>query len=114
MLRIVPGNIVDILFDAAGMSIAADKANLQRELGIDQPIVVQYAALDRRPAARRPRLFLCLGEAGAARRSCRGFRSPRGSPALALLFSASIGVPLGVISAVKQGHGSIISCASSA
>src|SRR5258705_13876007 len=42
LLRIVPGNIVDILFDAAGFVDPADKANLERELGLDQSIVVQY------------------------------------------------------------------------
>ena len=42
LLRIVPGNIVDILFDAAGMVDPADKANLQRQLGLDQPIALQY------------------------------------------------------------------------
>jgi peptide/nickel transport system permease protein len=42
LLRIVPGNIVDILFDAAGYVDPADKAKLERELGLDQPIVVQY------------------------------------------------------------------------
>ena len=42
LLRVVPGNIVDILFDAAGFVDPADKANLEKELGLDQPIVVQY------------------------------------------------------------------------
>ena len=42
LLRIVPGNIVDILFAPAGYVDPADKANLERELGLDQPIVVQY------------------------------------------------------------------------
>src|SRR2546423_6945138 len=42
LLRIVPGNIVDILFAAAGYVDQADKANLERELGLDQPIVLQY------------------------------------------------------------------------
>src|SRR6266852_2576954 len=42
LLRIVPGNIVDILFAAAGYVDPADKANLERELGLDQSIVVQY------------------------------------------------------------------------
>ena len=42
LLRIVPGNIVDILFDAAGYVDPADKAHLQQELGLDQPIAVQY------------------------------------------------------------------------
>src|SRR6202795_4363095 len=42
LLRIVPGNIVDILFDAAGYVDPTDKANLEKELGLDQPMVVQY------------------------------------------------------------------------
>src|ERR1700681_4881081 len=42
LLRIVPGNIVDILFDAAGFVDPADKTNLERELGLDQSIVAQY------------------------------------------------------------------------
>ena len=42
LLRVVPGNIVDILFDAAGFVDPTDKANLEKELGLSQPIVVQY------------------------------------------------------------------------
>ena len=44
MLRVVPGNIADILFDAAGMIDVAEKAKLEHELGLDKPIAVQYAA----------------------------------------------------------------------
>jgi peptide/nickel transport system permease protein len=102
LLRIVPGNIVDILFDAAGFVDKADKANLERELGLDQPIVVQYlhwisgllrgdlgySYVSEKPALQEilPRIPITARLAG-----------------LALLFSASIGIPLGVISAVKQG-----------
>jgi len=42
LLRVVPGNIVDILFDAAGFVDPADKANLEKELGLNLPIYVQY------------------------------------------------------------------------
>src|SRR5262245_23657015 len=42
LLRIVPGNIADILFSAAGMIDPADKLDLERQLGLDQPIVIQY------------------------------------------------------------------------
>ena len=57
---------------------------------------MQYVALDRRAGARRSRLFLRLGEAGARRRSRRASRSPPSSPGLALAFSILFGVPLGV------------------
>jgi peptide/nickel transport system permease protein len=101
MLRLVPGNIADILFDSAGMVDVADKAKLEHQLGIDKPIVVQYAAwisglahgdlgysyVSEKPAIQEilPRIPITAKLAG-----------------LALLFSIVFGVPLGVISAVKQ------------
>src|SRR5258708_12504354 len=42
LLRIVPGNIVDILFDAAGFVDPAAKANLEKHLLLIHPILVQY------------------------------------------------------------------------
>ena len=42
LLRVVPGNIVDILFDAAGFVDPTDKANLEKELGLNLPIYQQY------------------------------------------------------------------------
>ena len=102
LLRIVPGNIVDILFDAAGFVDPADKANLERELGLDTSIVVQYlhwiggllhgdlgySYVSEKPALDEilPRIPITARLAG-----------------LALLFSTVIGVPLGVLSALKQG-----------
>jgi ABC-type microcin C transport system permease subunit YejB len=41
MLRLVPGNIADILVDASG-SDPKEKAKIARELGIDRPIAEQY------------------------------------------------------------------------
>jgi peptide/nickel transport system permease protein len=102
LLRIVPGNIVDILFAAAGYVDPADKANLERELGLDQSIIVKYlhwiggllhgdlgySYVSEKPALDEilPRIPITARLAG-----------------LALLFSTSIGIPLGVISAVNQG-----------
>src|SRR5690349_22716763 len=102
LLRIVPGNIVDILFAAAGYVDPADKANLERELGLDQSIIAQYlhwiggllhgdlgySYVSEKPALGEilPRIPITARLAG-----------------LALLFSASVGIPLGVVSAVYQG-----------
>src|ERR1700740_2267207 len=44
MLRVAPGNIADILFDAAGFADPAEKANIMKELGPEKPLPVQYAA----------------------------------------------------------------------
>jgi len=101
MLRVVPGNIADILFDAAGMIDTAEKAKLETELGLDKPIIVQYAAwinglahgdlgysyVSEKPTIQEiaPRIPITAKLAG-----------------LALLFSIAFGVPLGVISAVRQ------------
>jgi peptide/nickel transport system permease protein len=101
MLRLVPGNIADILFDAAGMIDVAEKANLEKQLGLDRPIVVQYvdwigglahgdlgySYVSEKPALAEiaPRIPITAKLAG-----------------LALLFSIVFGVPLGVLSAVNQ------------
>jgi peptide/nickel transport system permease protein len=101
MLRVVPGNIADILFDAAGMIDTAEKANLEKQLGLDQPIAIQYVQwigglahgdlgysyVSEKPTIEEilPRIPITARLAG-----------------LALLFATLFGVPLGVISAVKQ------------
>jgi peptide/nickel transport system permease protein len=101
MLRLVPGNIADILFDAAGMIDTAEKANLEKQLGLDRPIAIQYvdwigglahgdlgySYVSEKPAIDEilPRIPITAKLAG-----------------LALLFSVVFGVPLGVISAVRQ------------
>jgi peptide/nickel transport system permease protein len=101
MLRLVPGNIADIVFNAAGMIDVAEKAKLAKELGLDQPIVVQYAQwvnglahgdlgysyVSEKPAIKEilPRIPITAKLAG-----------------LALAFAIMFGVPLGVVSAVKQ------------
>src|ERR1043166_3632471 len=42
LLRVMPGNIVDILYDAAGYVNPREKAKIEAELGLDKSIVVQY------------------------------------------------------------------------
>jgi len=101
LLRVVPGDIADILFDAAGFVNASEKAQLEKELGLDKPIPVQYAAWiggllrgdlgysykSEKPALEEiaPRVPISAALAG-----------------LALAFSILLGVPLGVVSAVRQ------------
>jgi peptide/nickel transport system permease protein len=101
MLRLVPGNISDILFDAAGMVNPADKARLEAELGLDRPIFVQYASWI------KGLLTGDLGYAYVSEKPAIDEILPRipvtaKLALLALFFSVVIGVPLGVISAVKQ------------
>src|SRR5437870_6036149 len=101
LLRLTPGNIADILFDAGGFVDPADKARIEADLGLDKPIPVQYAVWiggllrgdlgisyqTERPAIKEiaPRIPITAKLA-----------------ALALVFAVLLGVPMGVISAVKQ------------
>ncbi|MBK8765548.1 MAG: ABC transporter permease [Burkholderiaceae bacterium] len=101
MLRLVPGNVTDIIFDSAGFVNEKQKKSIERELGLDKPIVVQYvnwigglakgdlgyAYVSEKPAIDEilPRIPVTVKLA-----------------TLTLIFSVLFGVPLGVISAVRQ------------
>src|ERR1700760_1802640 len=101
LLRMVPGNIADILFAAAGMIDPAEKAGLEHQLGLDQPILTQYlqwiggllhgdlgySYISEKPALDEilPRIPISAKLAG-----------------LAITFAVLFGVPLGVMSAVRQ------------
>ena len=103
MLRLVPGNIADILVDASG-SDPKEKARIVHDLGLDRPIAEQYvswivglsrgdlgfAYVSERPAIEEiaPRIPISAKLAG-----------------MAVLISVLLGVPFGVISAVRQNSG---------
>ena len=101
LMRVVPGNIADILFDSSGYIDQVQKAKIEAELGLDKPLPEQYfkwigglltgdfgySYMSERPAITEilPRLPVTLKLA-----------------ALTLFFTIIIGIPLGVWSAVKQ------------
>ena len=101
LMRVVPGNIADILFESSGYIDQVQKAKIEAELGLDKPLVQQYfgwigglvqgdfgfSYMSERPAISEilPRLPVTL-KLGA----------------LTLFFTIAFGIPLGVWSAVKQ------------
>ncbi len=101
LMRLAPGNITDIIFESAGYVDQADKKRLEAELGFDRSIPMQYAAWigeflrgDLGKSYRydlpawdviKPRLPVTLELA-----------------VLALGFSILLGVPTGVVSAIRQ------------
>jgi peptide/nickel transport system permease protein len=101
MLRIVPGNIADILFDSAGMIDVAEKAKLEHEIGLDKPIVVQYVHWIG-GLAHGDLGYSYVSEKPALQEILPRIPITAKLASLALLFSIVFGVPLGVISAVKQ------------
>lgn len=101
LLRIVPGNIADILFDSAGLVDPAEKQQIIKDLGLDLPLVTQYAHwigglahgdLGYSYVSEKPVLDEILPRIPITARLA----------GLALLFAVCTGVPFGVISAVRQ------------
>ena len=101
LLRIVPGNIADILFDSAGMIDPKEKQQIIIDLGLDKSLPVQYGQW----------IFgLLRGDLGYSYVSEKLVleeilpRIPITArlAGVALLFAVCSGVPLGVISAVRQ------------
>ena len=101
LLRVVPGNIADILFDAAGYVDPHEKLNIEREFGLDQPIWRQYAAwID--ALAHGDLGYSFISEKPAAEEILPRIPVSAKLAAMALTFSVLIGIPLGVLSAVRQ------------
>jgi peptide/nickel transport system permease protein len=101
MLRLVPGNITDIIFDSAGFVNPAQKQKIERQLGLDQPIVTQYVkwigGLMRGDLG-----YAYVSEKPAIEEILPRIPVTAKLAALALIFSVLFGVPLGVLSAVRQ------------
>jgi peptide/nickel transport system permease protein len=103
LMRLAPGNITDIIFESAGYVDEADRKRLEVELGIDKPVPVQYV--------RWLGEFL-RGDLGKSYRydlPAWQIIKPRlpvtlELAVLALGFSVLLGVPFGVISAVRRGR----------
>lgn len=101
LLRLVPGNIADILFDSAGFVDPAEKAAIERDLGLDLPWVQQYWHWI-------SGLFTGdLGMSYATETPVWEELAPRlpitaKLAIMSLFFAVAFGVPLGVISAVNQ------------
>ncbi len=101
LLRLVPGNIVDILFDSAGMVDPAEKLKIMKDLGLDRSIPEQYISwiggllhgdLGYSYVSEKPTLSEILPRLPITAKLA----------AMAISFAVLIGVPLGVISAVRQ------------
>jgi peptide/nickel transport system permease protein len=101
LLRLAPGDIVDILFSAAGYVDAQEKRAILKDLGMDRPYWIQYLAWLRE---------IVTGELGKSYR----YELPTWQlirpllpvtlelAALAILVAVLLGMPTGVISATRQ------------
>jgi peptide/nickel transport system permease protein len=101
LLRLAPGDIVDILFSTAGYVSPSEKQAILKELGMDRPYWVQYLDWLHQ---------IVTGDMGKSYR----YDLPAWPiikpllpvtlelAALSLVFAVVLGVPTGVISAVRQ------------
>ncbi|MEI6545454.1 MAG: ABC transporter permease [Burkholderiales bacterium] len=101
MLRLVPGNVTDIIFDSAGFVNEAQKKNIERELGLDKPITTQYVKWIG-GLATGDLGFAYVSEKPAIDEILPRIPVTAKLAVLSLTFSIVLGVPLGVISAVRQ------------
>ena len=104
LLRLAPGDIVDILFATAGYVSPAEKHAIMKELGIDRPYWVQYLEWLKQ---------IVTGDLGKSYR----YDLPAWQiikpllpvtlelAALSMIFAVVLGVPTGVVSAVRQDSG---------
>ncbi len=101
MLRLLPGDVVDILLGGDQQADSASKAALRKSLGLTDPLPVQYV---------RWVSHLLRGDLGTSLRSGQSVSALllRAIPvtlelaALAVVIGTLLAVPLGVISAVKR------------
>jgi peptide/nickel transport system permease protein len=101
LMRLAPGNITDIIFESAGYVDQADKKRLEVELGFDKSIPVQYLVW------LRDFLSGDLGKSYRYDLPAWEVIKPRlpvtlELAVLAMGFSILLGVPTGVISAIRQ------------
>ena len=101
MMRVVPGNISDILFDSAGLVNPAEKLKIERELGLDKPLVIQYWGWIS-GLARGDLGYAYVSEKPALDEILPRIPVTATLASLALLFAVLFGIPLGVLSAVRQ------------
>jgi len=101
LLRLAPGNIVDILFATGGYVSESDKQLIMKELGLDQPIWAQYVEWIKNMAT---------GDLGKSYRyDVPAWQVIRPLipvtvelAVLSTVIAILIGVPTGVVSAVRQ------------
>ncbi|MGI8551521.1 MAG: ABC transporter permease [Dehalococcoidia bacterium] len=101
MVRLIPGNIVDLMLETQAGANNVNRIGLEHRLGLDQSLPVQYAKYTRN---------VFRGDLGHSlwnQRSVTGLIGERLPPTLelvsiAVLISLVLAVPIGMISAIRQ------------
>lgn len=101
MVRIIPGNIVDLMLQEQGGARQVDRQALERRLGLDKPLPVQYA--EYASGVLRGDLGRSLwGQEPVSRLIFRRLPTTIELAVLAMVISVSIAITFGVLAAVRQ------------
>jgi peptide/nickel transport system permease protein len=100
LIRLVPGDPIDVMYGSEGMD-AARRAALSHDLGLDQPMVVQYVRWLGRAVqgdlGRSYRASMPVGELILQR-----LPATLQLAAAAILISLCLAIPLGILAAVRR------------
>lgn len=100
-VRLIPGDVVDVLSSGSGVTHIEGKEALRRQLGLDRPLPVQYVAwMSKIVRGDFGRSLISNDSVAANVRSRMPVSLELGI--LATLFGFLIGVPIGIISAMRQ------------
>ncbi len=101
LLRLAPGDVVEILFSTAGYVNPQEKLAIQRELGLDRPVWVQYLTwLQQLATGDLGRSYRYDVPAWEIVRPLVPVTVELGI--LSILVAVVLGIPAGVVSAVRQ------------
>ncbi len=101
LLRIVPGNITDIIFDSAGFIRDSERAVIEQSLGLDKPILHQYLTW-LSGILRGDFGYSFMTEQPAMEEFISRLPVSARLGFMTLIVTLGLGIPLGVICAVKQ------------
>jgi peptide/nickel transport system permease protein len=100
-VRLIPGDVVDVLSSGSGVTHVEGKEALRRQLGLDRPLPVQYVSWMQKIVRGDFGKSLISNDSVAANiRSRLPVSLELG--VIATLFGFLIGVPIGIVSAMRQ------------
>jgi peptide/nickel transport system permease protein len=100
-VRLIPGDVVDVLSSGSGVTHVEGKEALRRQLGLDRPLPVQYVAwMSKIVRGDFGRSLISNDSVAANIRSRLPVSLELGI--FATIFGFLIGVPIGIVSAMRQ------------
>ena len=101
LLRLAPGDIVDILFSTGGYVNPSERAAIEKELGLDKPLINQYLSFMGHLFEGKPGISLINGQPITTTIGRAGLQTLK-LGAAATLLTYLIAIPLGLLAAWRR------------